>query len=141
MPTTTTTVNIYTAVPLSRIADLLCSALEGGSNYWYVVERFIEPPKLEFLYFADSAECDVQVFRHIDYPLNLGGGIVITTLEGDEFDGKTEWQLNLASIKQGLQVMAARYARNFADFVNEDDDAITGDVFLQCCLFGEVVYG
>jgi hypothetical protein len=25
--------------------------------------------------------------------------------------------------------------------LNENDDADTGDVFLQLCLFGEVVYG
>jgi hypothetical protein len=37
--------------------------------------------------------------------------------------------------------MAQAYTRHFADFINQNDDAITGDVFLQCCLLGEVLYG
>jgi hypothetical protein len=31
--------------------------------------------------------------------------------------------------------------RHFADVLNENDDAGTGDVFLQCCLFGEIIFG
>jgi hypothetical protein len=27
------------------------------------------------------------------------------------------------------------------DFIDENDDAITADVFLQFCLFGDVIYG
>jgi hypothetical protein len=37
--------------------------------------------------------------------------------------------------------MAADYPRHFADLVNENDDADTGDAFVQCCVFGEVIYG
>jgi len=38
-------------------------------------------------------------------------------------------------------VMAKKEPRHFADFLKEDYDETTGDVFLQCCLFGEVIYG
>ena len=31
--------------------------------------------------------------------------------------------------------------RHLADFMSESDDASTGDVFLQLCIFGSVVYG
>jgi hypothetical protein len=46
----------------------------------------------------------------------------------------------MAAIKSGLKVMAEKYPHHWQDFVSENDDAITGDVFLQCCLFGEIVY-
>jgi hypothetical protein len=36
--------------------------------------------------------------------------------------------------------MAVECPRHFADFLNEKADAVTGDAFLQCCLFGEVIY-
>lgn len=44
-------------------------------------------------------------------------------------------------IKKGLQVMASKYPRHFADLVSENGDADTGDVLFQCCAFGEIVYG
>jgi hypothetical protein len=44
-------------------------------------------------------------------------------------------------VTKGLEIMATKYARHFADLVSENDDADTHDVFLQCALFGEVVYG
>jgi hypothetical protein len=115
------------------VADLLCSALEGGSNYWYSIVKFIEPPKLEFRIMKS------QVFRHIDYPMNVGGALHIQDKEAGK-DSKT-YILELASLRNGVQVMANKFPRHFADFVNENDDAITGDVFLQCCLFGDVIYG
>jgi hypothetical protein len=49
-------------------------------------------------------------------------------------------RLDMAAIKNGLKVMAEKYPHHWQDFVSENDDAITGDVFLQCCLFGEIVY-
>ena len=44
-------------------------------------------------------------------------------------------------IKRGLTVMAKKERKHFVDFLNEDYDETTADVFLQCCLFGEVIYG
>jgi hypothetical protein len=35
----------------------------------------------------------------------------------------------------------AQYRSHFGDMIGETGDATTGDVFLQCCLLGEVVYG
>jgi len=37
--------------------------------------------------------------------------------------------------------MASEAPRHFADFIAENDDAETADVFLQCCLFGRIVFG
>jgi hypothetical protein len=73
--------------------------------------------------------------------LNEGGSLKLETLFKDEVNGQKSWTLNLRSIKKGLEVFASKYPRHFADFVSENDDASTGDVFLQCCLFGELVFG
>jgi hypothetical protein len=42
---------------------------------------------------------------------------------------------------KAMNVMAMNYPRHFADFLNEAADAITADAFLQCCLFGALIYG
>ena len=122
-------------LPVERISDLLCSALEGGSNYWYHIEQFIKP-----INFNNSEEgtTEEKCFRHLDYPINEGGALMISVPEDE--DGKL-YCLDLQSIRSGMKVMAKRYPRHMMDLIRENDDACTGDVFLQCCLFGEVIFG
>jgi hypothetical protein len=81
-----------------------------------------------------------EVFKHLDYPLNVGGSLTISSNDEDdkEHHGKI---LNISTIKIGLQVMAVKYPRHWQDFIQENADACTADVFLQCCLFGEVIFG
>lgn len=133
MKTTEKTIAIPQRIPLSRVSDLLCAALEGGSNYWYEIVEKHEPPSLDFR--SDAA----HIYPHLDYPLNLGGSLVITTLERDTHKGKKQWTLNLQSIKKGLRVMSAlkqgKGGHHYPNFLAENEDAETGDVFLQCCLF------
>lgn len=137
----TLSITVTQHVPLKRVSDLLCSAIEGGSNYWYTIEKFNKPPKLVFRTDAKT------IFRHLDYPLNEGGSLIIMShgdgdhSDGDEVNGKTRWTLDLPACQRGLQLMAEKYPSHFGDFIAENDDAITADVFLQCCLFGEIIYG
>ena len=130
--TETIAVKITHQISRQRISDLLCSAFEGGSNYWYVIEKFIQPETLNFR--TDEEE----IFKHLDYPLNEGGAILIGDNEDEDAGTK---RLDLKSIQKGLRTMAKKYPRHMSDFLNENDDAGTGDVFLQCCLFGDVIYG
>lgn len=129
---------IQTEVPLSRIQDLLCCAFEGGSNYWYRIEKFTPPAQFE----VTSSPEKPGEFRHLDYPVNVGGALVISNKQADDGDSKPMRRtLSLRTIRQGLQVFATKYPRHFSDFMQDNEDACTGDVFLQCCVFGEAVYG
>jgi hypothetical protein len=131
-----TEISVKVPITKQRISDLLCCAFEGGSNYWYWIDKFIKPPKLEW---QNDPE---QVFQHLYYPLNAGGALIISDKEDDSpTKSKKTYRLDLESITKGLQVMADKYPWHFANMVSEDFDATTGDVFLQCCLFGEVIYG
>jgi hypothetical protein len=115
-------------IETQAVADLLCCAFEGGSNYWANVVLRHNPTTWEFL---DDGE---HKYIHT-VPLNPGGFLIF-----QEPDGK-QYSLDQGTIQKGLQIMAEKYPEHFADFVAENADADTGDVFLQCCLFGEVVYG
>lgn len=115
-------------IPEERLSDLLCSALEGGSNYWYCIKDAIYP--------EGKTKNDYE-FWHIEVPFDEGGALVIEDIEGDMPDKI----LDLKSMKKGIRTMARKYPRHFGDFIDENDDAITADVFLQCCLYGETIYG
>ncbi len=139
----TNKISVRQYIELERIADLLNCALDtayGSSYYWceWVSNKSVKPPVLEFQYDREK----ITIYRNIDYPLNKGGSIVIK-IAGDEDDkdnGK-EYTLDLKEIKYGLTCMSKRYPSHYGDFLNENEDATTGDVFLQCCLFGEIIYG
>jgi hypothetical protein len=79
-----------------------------------------------------------HIYTHLDYPLNEGGALMIGDLEEPE---RKPIRLALAQLKLGLERMAKDYPTHWADFINENDDSSTADVFLQLCLFGEVIYG
>lgn len=128
-------------IPIERVRELLCGALEGGSNYWC---GNLNVPKA-------SRDLDPPIERgadgsHTAWPVlyiaatTEGHHITLEEIgEGDE--PPVKHRLSLGEIRKGLLVMAAKYPKHFGDFMGENDDADTADVFLQCCLLGEVVYG
>lgn len=112
-----------------RLQDLLCCALEGGSNYWYWIKSFNYPDN------ETKYSLGIE-FAHLQLPFK-GGSLTI----GDRFDQLPDKTLDRAAIDRGLQVMLEKYPKHYADFLHEDEDADTGDVFLQCALYGEVIFG
>lgn len=110
------------------VQNLLCSALEGGSNYWYYIKGFKGNPDKTYEH------------KHIEIPFDEDPqyGLTIVDKEGDE---PGEWFLNRPAIEKGLQLMAEKYPKHFQDFINQCDDATTSDIFLQMCLFnGELIF-
>ncbi len=130
-------IEIIITVSHERINDLLCGAMEGGSNYWYCIDSFNYPVKTGTLERHTKESLGIK-FEHIELPLK-GGSLTISDMEGEE--GDKTWTLNKEACVRGLKVMAEKYPTHFADWRNEDDDATTADVFLQCCLFGDIFYG
>lgn len=113
----------FTAIQMS---SLLTSALEGGSNYWYMFEA--RSHRFEF---AGEELCDEEGWIEIS---NEG----IAERASDEFKIV---KINQSVAKHALRIMAEKYPKHFGDLIAENEDAGTGDVFLQCCVFGEVIYG
>ena len=122
----TTTVNISDV----RIKDLLACAFEGGFNYWGTISDYKMDKDVDVLPEEDT-------YYHISQrlPLIPGCKVIIEELE----DTKKQYSLTREDLVRGLAVMSSKYPRHFADFIAENEDAVTGDVFLQCCLFGEVI--
>jgi hypothetical protein len=110
------------------LGNLLVNALEGGSNYWYGSVDFIgrdEYPDLRY---------DEWFAKCVD------DGIPFEIRITEEPWCKPH-VLDLASVTTGTMAFVEEETRHYDDFVNGNDDAITADVWLQLCLFGEVVYG
>ena len=120
----------------NRISDLICTAIEGGSNYWYQIFGYVEP--LECTFRCETFKDDEEPHRIYDYPLNEGGSVIIGDAEAGAGEAK---RLQLSTIKRGLTIMAEKYPNHFQRIVEETYDADDADVFLQLSLFNEVVFG
>lgn len=105
-----------------RIKDLIITAFEGGSNYWYQIESDTHGDYLKTLFKKGLEVSNGRMYdsNHPDYVSKF---------------------LNKEMILDGLKVMSSKYSRHYLDFTNENEDATTADVFLQCCLFGDILYG
>jgi hypothetical protein len=124
------------AVTVERVMDLVVSALEGGSNYWYYITESCDP--------IDESKVPEGEWNSIERCVWGGGYLKICDKEAyfnKEPNLKT-WLLNEDALKKGLELMVTKeYIKHFADFVQENEDANTADIFLQLCLFGEIIYG
>lgn len=118
-----------------RIADLMITAFEGGANYWCSGARLGTAngrPKAAFEkpWYSDPKvwECaSVEFF--------------VTEITDETTGAEKTHRLTRLDIETGLKLMAEKWGRHFGDFVSENEDAETADVFLQCVVLKDIVYG
>ncbi len=134
-----------------KIKGLLCSAFEGGSNYWYLIEEEVLAPGFTSADFRDGGKMQTsEDYWHPCQLIPLAPGCFLIIRAPEEslgarldttLDAMLPAVLDRKAIERGLQVMARDCPQHFADTMNESGDATTGDVFLQCCLYGEIIFG
>jgi hypothetical protein len=124
-------VTVIFNIPEQRIADLMVTAIEGGSNHWCSSVRWVSDqpkPVGEHIWYSRP---EVYAADHMKLAIDeiIGGRTVetyIVTREGFE---------------KAFRLMAENHPSHFADFLADNEDAETADVFLQLLALGEIVYG
>jgi len=120
------------------VASLLASAMESGSGYWAQIVGYVEPMEPKAVIDADLSDVP-EVYPHCDYPLT-GGAVLLR--RADE-PNAAPLRLDGEAIERGLRLLrdTKAGALHWGHWLNESDDATTGDVFLQLCVLGKIVYG
>ena len=135
------TVKVTIEIPVRNIVDLFITAKDGGIDHW-----------------AKSMDCfrtDVSDTEgHVEDRIGHGSIRIITNAEDwnrlfdIDFDMERQGPGRLRPYRRGLDdvqkafgIMANKYPRYFADFMTDDTDVTTADVFVQLCCFGEVIFG
>lgn len=132
-------VDVKLAVPRQRVAQLLVCAIEGGISYWCERQEFKKKEPEAWEPVLDAGDEKPSRWPMYDYPLLPGGEV---SFKADDGSGEVKtYKLNLETLTNGLALMAEKCPHQFANFMQENEDAGTGDVFVQLCCFGEVVYG
>jgi hypothetical protein len=108
-----------------KIAMLLSAAWEGGSNYWARAEG------TPYSWTPDAAKPEWR----LELP--------VTVIDCEE--GSNKHALDEAAIQRGIS-LAYKFPAVLAALTADGHgslswDAADADVFLQLCLFGEVLYG
>ena len=137
-------IKIELEIPVERIADLLSCAFESGDvGYWCKVGYYdrtgLAPEKV-----AALGKCAELGQHSMCVWLPLVEGCSLEVIEHNDSEGPEAWvshYLTLDKIKEGLKLMAKKNPSQFAAFLNEEEDMVTGDVFLQFCVLGEERYG
>lgn len=137
MSTTTIPANIQ-AHRVQYCADLLSSALEGGSGYWARVRD------VEF-----GAAGTAQEGEYVACKIKPDDGPVF-----DDGDPRNDYQrIDLAKMAEAIERLIAPGSKMAGDWIiaalradwNDEDsceyDAETADVVVQVALFGEIVFG
>lgn len=121
--------NITINIKEERIADLIETAL-NHIGYW-----------------CEITSCDI-IKKHVESGereelavVLSEGRIILQHIDPDNGDKLETLTWDHEAVKRGLKLMVEEHAHQFAQFMSEQGDMVTGDVFAQCCLLGEVRYG
>lgn len=97
-----------------ELAYIIITAVEGGSNYWAMFKDY-SPRRGEVTVCEDDQETAAAAGWHLIGP---------------------------DRIAHGMSIAGNKYPHQLAKWLRDrTGDAETADVFLQCAIFGELVYG
>lgn len=119
----------------NRVLGLVANAFDNSISYWATLEHY-EFPIGNLTWLEDQAHWRSVSKRYLA-PFVENGFVELGIRDAPEPESR---RLDLAALKKGLQVMAEKHPKHWSNFLTHNDDAITADVFIQCCLFGEIVY-
>ena len=120
------------------LSDLLSVATFG--NYWPTI-------KIKRSEYHLAEEYKNECLEDKWAAILINGGTLLVNDYSDcdnelyEDDNPTQHTLTLKDVRKGLRLMKKEYPSHYADLVEENDDAETGDIWLQLAVFGEVIYG
>lgn len=130
-------------IPDQTLRDLLVCAFEGGSNYWLssveLVWGEVTPHDLEEggRYFNE----EWSYYKRYMLPFIDGCSLICNAADPENDEQLKAFTLNREKMESGFQAMCLKYPFRLSNVLAENTDAEDGDVFLQFCLFGELIYG
>lgn len=111
---------VYLVVSAFECNDMTASWCEGAKPV--VVPEGIKNPWYFDPAFWDS---DFQITVVYDHPSE---------------EGQDTKVIGRAEVQKGFDVMAEKYPSHMGDFLSENHDAETADVFWQCVVLGDIIY-
>jgi hypothetical protein len=122
-------VPVTVQISADKFECALVSSFEGGSREWLAEIEVVRDPSRECRFHSDMPffGAELQLVVHDGYnPLTDGA--------------KFHRNLTLQALVEGFQILAQKYPHHAMDLLADNGDAVTGDVLVQCAIFGDIVY-
>lgn len=114
------------------IEDLFVTALEGGSNYWYLIKNI--PKEIRYQVKELKQPLAEAIANHV---IN-GGYIQFFDVENqDELLGTVD----MDKLLDAISLLKKDYPDTWNNIIDENADANDADIFLQLAVMGDVVFG
>lgn len=115
--------------------DIIVTALEGGSNYWY---RLYGGDTKGIPKYDDMP--DKAMSQRMAYGLWHNKDSEIAIWDAEEED-ELLGTLTYDSVREGMQIACKDYMIEIEMMISEDYDAWTADTLFQVLVMGEVTFG
>lgn len=140
------------------IIDILVTALEGGSNYWYLMdlpeniksygetkseavgEYILQGGSIDF-YDREEYYDIKDSLNNGDYNIGDSEDMIDQKSYNEDIEETKLGYLDMDKILDGITKIKSEYPEIWRNILLENADAGDADVFLQLCVMGEVVYG
>jgi hypothetical protein len=116
--------------------DLLVTALEGGSNYWYLLLQ----DAVKIIRDATQRYKKGTPFSVLFW-YAIKAGAVVPIHDNEDEGGNKIGEISLASIEKGEQLLADNHFHYVSDILTDNMDAATADAWFQYCSLGKLTYG
>lgn len=127
-------VMIEVDIPQEKINDLIITALEGGSNYWYILPESTMDVLDEVMETEGTDPASVRFCKAIE----LGKTLEVNDAEDPD---TVLGSISTESIQKGLQTMAQKNLEHFMQMFTDGWDADTADVAFQYFVMNDLVFG
>jgi len=126
---------VKTEIASTHIEDIIVTALEGGSNYWYQLGKM--PTDL-------PSKGQPLAIRITEYVMK-GGVIPIYDYEESDGEDEGEWtklgDISRKSISNGITKCMQNKGRAIGNIMSGRYDANDADIVFQYIVMGEIVFG
>jgi hypothetical protein len=129
-------IKVIQGVSREVLEDIFVTALEGGSNYWYMLPEYSINAIRKAVPKEEDPYLSTAILKAIlDHDVKIA-------IEDAENEGEVVGVLTRSTMQQRLQLLVDSKEKYALDaHLKEEGDAGTADVVFQYLAMGEVVYG
>jgi hypothetical protein len=129
-------IKVIQGVSREVLEDIFVTALEGGSNYWYMLPEYSINAIRKAVPKEEDPYLSTAILKAIlDHDIKIA-------IEDAENEGEVVGVLTRSTMQQRLQLLVDSKEKYALDaHLKEEGDAGTADVVFQYLAMGEVVYG
>lgn len=114
------------------IIDILVTALEGGSNYWYFIPTI--PNGVREI----KNEMGITTAEAIGQYVLKGGFVQINDAEDEE---EVLGNIDMDGLLDAIQKIKSDYPNIYENIIDEEYDAEDADAFFQIAVMGDITFG